>query len=72
LQKKKGKAKIISSAGGVILSGHNGRITVDNTLDARLEIAKEEVKIRKARYCILMLVCIDAASNPCSFIRSFP
>ncbi|KAG1054255.1 hypothetical protein G6F47_004470 [Rhizopus delemar] len=32
-----------SSAGGVILSGHNGRITVDNTLDARLEIAKEEM-----------------------------
>ncbi|KAG1049037.1 hypothetical protein G6F48_001763 [Rhizopus delemar] len=32
-----------SSAGGVILSGHHGRITVDNTLDARLEIAKEEM-----------------------------
>lgn len=33
-----------STAGGVIMSGHHGKITVDNTLGARLDIAKEEVK----------------------------
>ncbi|KAI9246374.1 ATP synthase subunit [Sporodiniella umbellata] len=32
-----------SSAGGVIMSGHQGKITVDNTLDARLEIVKDEM-----------------------------
>ncbi|KAI8881551.1 ATP synthase subunit [Backusella circina FSU 941] len=32
-----------SSAGGVIMTGLNGKITVDNTLGARLEIAKEEM-----------------------------
>jgi V-type H+-transporting ATPase subunit E len=42
----------MKSAGGVILSGHHGRITVDNTLDARLEIAKEEV----TRLFILVLI----------------
>lgn len=32
------------SAGGVVMTGLKGKITVDNTLGARLEIAKEEVK----------------------------
>ncbi|KAI8326921.1 ATP synthase subunit [Choanephora cucurbitarum] len=32
-----------SSAGGVILSGLYGKITIDNTLNARLDIAKEEM-----------------------------
>ncbi|KAI8980006.1 ATP synthase subunit [Pilobolus umbonatus] len=32
-----------SNAGGVIMSGYHGKITVDNTLGARLEIAKEEM-----------------------------
>ncbi|KAI8975213.1 ATP synthase subunit [Mycotypha africana] len=32
-----------SSAGGVILSGLEDRITVDNTLSARLDIAKDEM-----------------------------
>ncbi|KAI7904909.1 ATP synthase subunit [Cokeromyces recurvatus] len=32
-----------SCAGGVVMSGFNGKITVDNTLDARLEIAKEDM-----------------------------
>ncbi|KAI8094173.1 ATP synthase subunit [Thamnidium elegans] len=32
-----------SSAGGVIMSGHQGKITVDNTLGARLDISKEEM-----------------------------
>lgn len=31
------------SAGGVVMSGHNDKITVDNTLGARLDISKEEV-----------------------------
>ncbi|KAG1437245.1 hypothetical protein G6F56_013200 [Rhizopus delemar] len=32
-----------SSAGGVIMAGHYGKITVDNTLDARLDIVKDEM-----------------------------
>lgn len=32
-----------SDAGGVIMTGLNGKITVDNTLGARLDIAKEEM-----------------------------
>ncbi|KAK4514229.1 uncharacterized protein ATC70_001818 [Mucor velutinosus] len=32
-----------SSAGGVIMTGLNGKITVDNSLGARLDIAKEEM-----------------------------
>ncbi|PHZ15124.1 ATPase, V1/A1 complex, subunit E [Rhizopus microsporus ATCC 52813] len=32
-----------SSAGGVIMSGHYGKITVNNTLDARLDIVKDEM-----------------------------
>ncbi|KAI9480374.1 MAG: ATP synthase subunit [Benjaminiella poitrasii] len=32
-----------SSAGGVIMSGLKGKITVDNTLTARLDIAKEDM-----------------------------
>ncbi|KAI9244094.1 ATP synthase subunit [Sporodiniella umbellata] len=32
-----------SSAGGVVLKGLDGKITVDNTLDARLDIVKEEM-----------------------------
>ncbi|KAI8637889.1 ATP synthase subunit [Parasitella parasitica] len=32
-----------SSAGGVIMTGLNGKITVDNTLGARLEIVKEDM-----------------------------
>ncbi|CAO3651776.1 unnamed protein product [Mucor hiemalis] len=32
-----------SSAGGVVMTGLKGKITVDNTLGARLEIAKEEM-----------------------------
>lgn len=37
--------KHLNSAGGVVMSGHNGKITVDNTLGARLDIAKEEVSV---------------------------
>jgi V-type H+-transporting ATPase subunit E len=32
-----------ASAGGVVMSGFNGKITVDNTLGARLDISKEEM-----------------------------
>ncbi|KAI9323733.1 ATPase, V1/A1 complex, subunit E [Dichotomocladium elegans] len=32
-----------STAGGVILSGYEGKITVDNTLEARLNIVKEQM-----------------------------
>ncbi|GAA5801853.1 ATP synthase subunit [Helicostylum pulchrum] len=32
-----------ASAGGVVMSGHHGKITVDNTLGARLDISKEEM-----------------------------
>lgn len=31
------------SSGGVVLYGHNGRIKIDNTLDARLKLLEEQV-----------------------------
>lgn len=37
------RANNLHSAGGVIMTGLNGKITVDNTLGARLDIAKEEM-----------------------------
>ncbi|KAI9495275.1 ATP synthase subunit [Zychaea mexicana] len=40
-----------SSAGGVILSGLQGKIVVDNTLEARLEVIKEEM-LPQIRYTL--------------------
>ncbi|KAI8141342.1 ATP synthase subunit [Fennellomyces sp. T-0311] len=40
-----------SSAGGVILAGLQGKIVVDNTLEARLEIIKEEM-LPQVRYTL--------------------
>ncbi|KAL1920887.1 uncharacterized protein VTP21DRAFT_11522 [Calcarisporiella thermophila] len=32
-----------SSSGGVIVTGHNGRITIDNTLDSRLALCEDKM-----------------------------
>lgn len=68
-----------SNAGGVILSGLNGKIKVNNTLEARLSILEEGVSAGKnhgIESTAIFLPCIstDASSNPSSLVwpLSFP
>jgi hypothetical protein len=54
------------------MTGLNGKITVDNTLGARLEIAKDEVSLFTPPFIISFLLMssllLDVATNPCCFV----
>jgi hypothetical protein len=50
------------------MTGLNGKITVDNTLGARLEIAKDEVSIFIISFLFMSSLFLDVATNPCCFV----